>query len=157
MKIKSVVATIVVGASLATAALAQSEPKEEFLFVQVAESGTFADGVLTLAAGSTTAFFSDRPERKVGFITHEELLEAWKAGTDSFASDPPNASITVRNEGKPQLAVVELSDPALVGAELTYRVKILEGSLPAELGQASLFIDAGGLMQLVAYGAQDTD
>jgi hypothetical protein len=153
--IKHTATAILLAVSLATAA-AQDQTDEEFLFVQIAESATFADGVLTLSAGSTTAFFSDRPERKVGFITHQELINAWHAGADSFASDPPNASITVRHEGKPQLAIVELSDPELVEAKMIYRVKVLEGSLPANLGQTSVFIDAGGLMQLVAYGAQDT-
>ena len=42
-------------------------------------------------------------------------------------------------------AVVELQDPVLQGDDLSYRVKILEGEIPASAGAASLFVDIIGM------------
>jgi hypothetical protein len=40
---------------------------------------------------------------------------------------------------------LELQDPSLSGEDLSYRVKVLEGSIPAQAGLASLFIDIIGM------------
>ena len=42
-------------------------------------------------------------------------------------------------------AVVELRDPVLAGNDLSYQIKILEGTIPASAGAASLFIDIIGM------------
>jgi hypothetical protein len=135
---------------------ASPAPAPEFLFVQVASEGTFEGDLLTLEGiGPVTVYFSDRPVREVGSITHAEFVDAWTAAADSFASDPPNASLTFREGERSYATVMELMDPTLTDTGITYRVRLLEGGLPPELGPSSLFIDSGGLMQLVAYGAQD--
>lgn len=142
--------------AISSTALRAEETERDYLFVQIANVGHFRDGVLTLGGiGPMTVYFSDRPERQTGSLTHAEFIDAWTDAADSFASDPPHASLVFRGGNRRFVSVMELSDPALIDGGIRYRVKLLKGDLPAEIGPASLFIDSGGLMQLVAYGAQD--
>ena len=64
-------------------------------------------------------------------------------GSDSFAKDPPNATISVLSaEGDAvEDAVVVLKSPKLEGDKLTFEVTVLEGGLSKATGPASLFID----------------
>jgi len=128
-------------------------PKEG-LFVQVAEEAIFRDGRLMLSGvGRFTTYFADRPARSAGRTTHDRFFQAWSQGTNSFASDPPNAGLTYVQNGEVSSAVVELQNPSFTGSQIAYSIKVLDGSVPASMKQVSMFIDAGGLMQLVAYGA----
>src|SRR5262245_2992908 len=66
----------------------------QLLFVQTARGVSFEDGRLTLHDVSpTTLFFSDRPKRLAGHVTTLRFLADWDDGKDSFASDPPNATL----------------------------------------------------------------
>lgn len=138
-------------------ASAQSEEAgEQYVFVQQAsEAQVEDDGLVLSGLGPATVYFSERPERDVGQLTYAEFLDAWARGADSFASDPPNASLAFRSEGKQQVVVLELMEPTFSHGNLRYTTRLLEGELPERFGPATLFIDGGGLMQLVAYGAQD--
>ena len=132
------------------------EAKKQYLFVQTANEGRLDGNVLTMSGLSPTiVYFSDRPGREVGFLTYPEFLGAWKRAANSFASDPPNASLTYRDNGKPAVAVLTLSEPSFSGGDLSYKVRFLQGKTPERFAPVSLFIDGGGLMQLVAYGAQN--
>ena len=147
--------TLLVATVLLAAPAVAQENEPTYLFVQTAAQATYADGTLTLTGlGPVTVFFSDRPERDVGYLTYAEFLEAWAKAADSFAGDPPNASLTYRDGTEPAIAVIELGDPRQAEDSLSYGVRMLEGVIPESFGPISLFIDAGGLMQLVAYGAQ---
>lgn len=126
-----------------------------YLFVQVSESGTFDGERLTLQGVSAqTLFFAERPARVAGHLPTAEFLQHWVNGTHSFKADPPNASLAFVDRGVESAVVLELSEPALAGTTLTFRARALDGTPPASFADASLFIDSGGLMQLVAYGAQ---
>lgn len=125
------------------------------MFVQTAPSGRYQDGRLYLdGMRPRTLFFTDRPERKTGQVPSASFLDLWDRGPDSFESDPPNASLAFLDGGRQREAVVVLTDPVLDGTTLSYRVTLLEGALPADFGDASLFIDpgGGGMMQCCAYG-----
>ncbi|MFL5289289.1 MAG: hypothetical protein ACJ8AW_52130 [Rhodopila sp.] len=136
----------------AAAATDGVKPKEG-LFIQVAEEAAFRDGMLTLdGVGRFTTYFADRPARSAGKVPHERFLQAWSQGANSFASDPPNAGLTYVQNGEAGSAVVELSKPSFADGKVAYSIKVLDGSVPANMKQVSLFIDAGGLMQCVAYG-----
>ena len=66
----------------------------------------------------------------------------WDEGKDSFAKDPPNATISVLgSDGSIEDAVVKLKSPKLEGGNLTFDVAVLEGSRRKADGPASLFID----------------
>ena len=69
----------------------------------------------------------------------------WSEGKDSFLSDPPNADLSIFEDGTLRQTVVELRDPKLEGEDLHYTVRIIEGDMP-ELGtEVSLFIDVIGM------------
>ena len=138
------------GILLAGAIFAAESPAKpervDLLFVQ--NSSTVAVDVekhtLTLAGLSpTTIFFSDRPVRIAGHYTTEEFLKLWSEGKDSFLASPPNATLSVFQKGKAELAdlVVKLTNPKLKGNDLTYDITVMEGQAPKVGGPASLFID----------------
>ena len=117
----------------------------EFLFVHSAESATLADGVLRLGDVSpATIYFSDRPDRVAGHLTTEEFVGTWGEGEDSFASNPPNATLSILEGDEPQEIVVVLTEPRLEDGDLIYNVQILDGASAATGGGSSLFIDIIG-------------
>lgn len=87
--------------------------------------------------------FADRPVRAAGHVLTKEFIKQWDEGNDSFAKDPPNATISVLNSDGSAIedAVVVLKKPKLDGKTLTFDVTVLEGSLSKADGPASLFID----------------
>jgi hypothetical protein len=120
-------------------------PEIEALFVQTAHGMSYADGRLTLhTLAPTTLFFSDRPDRVTGHVTTEEFVDTWDKGPDNFASNPPNAVLSVFHPDMVSDVVVELTEPMLDGHNLTYSVDILDGEMPAEGGPSALFIDIIG-------------
>lgn len=151
---RSFIATAAAAASsLASlkAALAQptpEAPKEaDFLFVQSAKGMTFnkAANKLTLTGVSpVTVFFTDRPERVAGNMKTTAFIPFWSEGKDSFKSNPPNADISIIEGKDLKQIVVELQDPALKGGNLTYTVKVLQGTMPAKGADVSVFIDIIG-------------
>jgi len=115
-----------------------------FLYVQSGNSGSFDGKRLTLDSVGSTLFFADRPARVNGHMDTRNFLKAWGPGADSFASDPPNATLSILESNATINTVVELRDPKLVGTSVSYAVKVLEGQIPAKFGTASLFIDHHG-------------
>ncbi len=92
---------------------------------------------------SNSIVFADRPVRAAGHVLTKDFLKEWDEGSDSFAKDPPNATISVLSaEGDTvEDAVVVLKSPKLEGDKLTFEVSVLEGGLSKATGPASLFID----------------
>jgi hypothetical protein len=92
---------------------------------------------------SNSIVFADRPFRAAGHVLTKDFLKEWDEGSDSFAKDPPNATISVLSaEGDSvEDAVVVLKSPKLEGDKLTFEVSVLEGSLSKATGPTSLFID----------------
>jgi hypothetical protein len=92
---------------------------------------------------SNSIVFADRPFRAAGHVLTKHFLKEWDQGSDSFAKDPPNATISVLSgEGDSvEDAVVVLKSPKLEGDKLTFEVSVLEGGLSKATGPASLFID----------------
>ncbi len=139
------VALLVPGAASAQDA---SATNADFLFVQTADSMAFAAdrNRLTLHDVSpTTLFFSDRPERIAGNMTTERFVPFWSEGKDSFLSDPPNADISILENGTLRQTVVVLTDPVFENGDLHYTVKIIEGMMPVMGEQVSVFIDIIGM------------
>jgi len=116
------------------------------LYVQTAHGVTYDNGKLTLkTVAPSTLFFSDRPDRVTGHVSSEEFVQTWGDGEDSFASNPPNAALSIFGDGEEiHDVVVELYEPVLAAGDLTYRVDVLDGELPASGGPSSLFIDVIG-------------
>ena len=123
-----------------------------FMFVQVAEDVTADTTAMTLRLRHVTGqtlFFSDRPNRIAGHITMAQYLREWTpaAGEDNLGADPPNATLSVYEPGQPDnsVAIVEISNPQLDGADLVYTYKLVEGSVPLGGGATALFIDRVGV------------
>jgi hypothetical protein len=132
------------------------------LFVQSATGFTSGHGTLTLhGLTSSTVYFADRPRREIGHLASRRFVELWDAGVNSFAVDPPDAILSFLDEDgdTPDDAVVVLREPHLTGAELTYSVDVLEGTLPERSGPCSLFIDVFGrqLSPVSVAGARRRD
>ncbi|PZR00961.1 MAG: hypothetical protein DI533_03385 [Cereibacter sphaeroides] len=120
--------------------------KADFLFVQTAREMSFADGTLTLKNVSpVTLFFTDRPERIAGNMSTEKFIPFWSEGKDSFLSDPPNADLSILQDGVLKQVVVVLKDPAYDGQDLTYQVTVIDGDIPASARDVSVFIDVIGM------------
>ena len=117
------------------------------LIVLNADGATLAGDTLTLTGvSSNTIIFADRPVRSAGHALTTHLIEEWADGSDSFAKDPPNATVSVFSADASTVsdAVVVLKAPKLDGTKLTFNVEVLEGSLTGE-GPAAVFIDIIGL------------
>jgi hypothetical protein len=133
---------------LAPALRAEDTATADFLFVQTADSMAFdADtSTLTLSGVSpVTLFFSDRPERVAGNMSTTKFIPFWSEGKDSFLSDPPNADLSIMENGTLRQTVVVLRDPALEGDRLTYQVTIIDGEMPVTGAEVSVFIDVIGM------------
>lgn len=105
---------------------------------------TLEGGKLTMSGVSAVSIvFADRPVRSAGHVLTSEFIKQWGEGADSFAKDPPNATISVLSGRSDTVvdAVVVLKTPKLEGGNLTFDVAILEGDLAGADGPASLFID----------------
>jgi hypothetical protein len=152
----------------------------EFLYVQPFSSGAWApkdgeDGTYTLtlsgAAGQTVSF-SDRPERIVGLIPTQQLLD-----TLGFSpTNPPNAALVATQDGgdEQDILVIELLNPAYDAdaGTLTYDARVIvdygdpglahlarqqtDYELAERFGEGSLFIDDGCSAQTIQCHEQNT-
>jgi hypothetical protein len=90
--------------------------------------------------------FADRPVRAAGHDLTANVVEDWSQGSDSFAKDPPNATVSAFTKDGAHVkdAVVVLKSPKLDGTKLTFDVDVLEGDLNGADGAAAVFIDIIG-------------
>ncbi len=122
-------------------------PKSEMipsLAVINSRGASLQGNTLTMTGVSSNSIvFADRPFRAAGHVLTKHFLKEWDGGSDSFAKDPPNATISVLSgEGDSvEDAVVVLKAPKLEGDKLTFEVSVLAGGLSKATGPASLFID----------------
>src|SRR5215471_7554859 len=118
------------------------------LIVLNARGASLQGQQLTLVGVSPNSIvFADRPVRSAGHVLTTHLLEEWATGSDSFAKDPPNATVSVFSKDGSAIrdAVVVLKTPNLDGDRLTFDVQVLEGDFAGADGPASVFIDIIGL------------
>jgi hypothetical protein len=118
------------------------------LIVMNAQGASLQGETLTLnGVAPNSIVFADRPVRSAGHALTTHLLEEWATGSDSFAKDPPNATVSVfsKDGSKVSDAVLVLKSPKLEGDRLTFAVQVLEGDLAGADGPASVFIDIIGL------------
>ena len=87
----------------------------------------------------------NRPERIAGNMKTEAFVPFWSQGADSFLSDPPNADLSILEDGTLRQAVVVLRDPVLRGEDLHYTVEVVGGEMPVLGESVSVFIDIIGM------------
>lgn len=123
----------------------EASKKVDLLFVQNAKSVSYSNGRLVLhGVNPITVCFSDRPARMAGHMPTSNMVPMWGEGKDSFLKDAPNATLSIFNGATVSNAVVVLNQPQLSGSDLSYEVTVLDGTLPANGGACSLFIDIIG-------------
>lgn len=116
------------------------------LFVLNSRGATLQGDTLTLTGVTPSSIiFADRPVRSAGHQPTADVIAEWGSGDDSFAKNPPNATVSVLNkDGSVKDAVVVLKNPKLEGDKLTFNVQTLEGDLAGADGAAAVFIDIIG-------------
>ena len=120
---------------------------EESMFVQTAQGITSQGETLTLQGVTpSTLYFSDRPQRVVGHMATTDFVDLWGEGDNSFAADPPTAVLAFLESGgsTPDDAVIVIKAPHLANGRLSYTIEVLEGTVPAQAGPVTLFIDPFG-------------
>ena len=134
---------------LATLAMPVHADEEacDMLFVQDAKAMVFDGTRLTLKeANQNIIFFCDRPVRTAGHMTRDAFMKLVSEGEDSFASNPPNAAISIFGASNDITDVVVTlpKRPVSSGDDLIFTIKVLDGKLPAEGGAVVMFIDPIG-------------
>ena len=117
------------------------------LFVMNSSGVSLQGGKLTMTGVAPNSIvFADRPVRAAGHDLTSRIIEDWSKGSDNFAQDPPNATVSgfSKDGARVKDAVVVLKNPKLEGDRLTFDVDVLEGDLTGADGAASLFIDIIG-------------
>jgi hypothetical protein len=115
------------------------------VFVQNASGFSAHDDEITLhGVADATIYFANHPQREAGHIPSRRFLELWDGSAESFAALPPAAVISFLDDAAdtPPDVVVTLHDPRFRDHEMTYRVEVRDGDIPASGGPCSLFIDA---------------
>ena len=129
--------------------IGQARPEVVPSLIVMNAAGAALDGsTLTLKGiAPNSIVFADRPVRAAGHALTSVLLDEWNPDyPDSFAADPPNATVSVFGDDDKTIrdAVVVLKSPTMQGADLVFDVDVLEGSLEDASGPAAVFIDIIG-------------
>ena len=103
------IAGLLCGADMAQAQDAITAPAQKTIGASKAEmvpslavlnsgGATLSGGKLTMSdIAPNSIVFADRPVRAAGHVLTKEFIKQWDEGNDSFAKDPPNATISVLN------------------------------------------------------------
>jgi hypothetical protein len=113
----------------------------QFLFVMSATAGSYEGQTLTITGVPSVTYFSDRPYRIAGHITLEKFVELWGEGSDSFKTDPPNATLSILGKNGNTDVIIELTNPLLIENGVSFKIIILEGAIPGSFNSTALFID----------------
>lgn len=177
-------ALLTAGVAAATAAQMPhaTNAKAEYMFIVDGESASLTpvDGqtdtyTLTLPIRTrrqAVMWFTDRPIRDAGTMRMDAFVGLWtKAGSGSFAADPPNVALDYTTRGTPATIIAAMSQTAIVRAgakELALQATLnvipddqvvqmgkaathmgthaklagLGTAIPARVGRLSLFVDA---------------
>jgi hypothetical protein len=109
-------------------------PAADWLLVQSSASLTSDGKTITLTGVSPqTVIFADRPDRMAGTVPTKTMVDDLAKGKDSLEKDPSNASLASIVDGKEVVTVV--------GLDLTYDIKVLDGTVPRAGAETTLFID----------------
>jgi len=112
-----------------------------YLFVISGTSGSLDGDKLTLNGVPNVIYFSDRPDRVAGHLSLEKFVESWNKGSDSFKTDPPNATLSVLNKDGAKNVVVELMSVEQKSGSVVFKVAVLEGRSLGNFNAGSIFID----------------
>ena len=112
-----------------------------YLYVISGTSGSLDGDKLTLNGVPSVIYFSDRPARVAGNLSLEKFIDLWDKGSDSFKTDPPNATLSVMTKDGAKHAVAEFMSVEMKKGSVSFKVDVLEGSVSSACQIYSLFID----------------
>lgn len=129
--------------------IGQAKPEVVPSLIVMNAAGAMLDGTTLTLKGiaPNSIVFADRPVRAAGHSLTSVLLDEWNPSyPDSFAADPPNATVSVFGDDDKTIAdvVVVLKTPRMQGDDLVFDVDLLEGDLAGLQGPAAVFIDIIG-------------
>ena len=119
-----------------------SSERDEALFVQNARSGTFNGKEITLNQISPVIYFTQSPRPEAGVISTTEFNDLWTKGHDALA-DTTKATLSIHTPQGDKHVAVELMSPLVSGNRITYKVRVLLGTIPRQFNESTLFIDFG--------------
>ncbi|MBT4999831.1 MAG: hypothetical protein HOI86_01535 [Tateyamaria sp.] len=142
--------------SFATSAIAEDNKPVEWLFVHTAPIAELtSDTTLVMPVTRDIFAFTDRPNRKHGYMNAHEWVSAWDEG-DTFKTDPPNAVVTWMDGDDVKEAEIIITDATVenYGRTIAYEVKGEIGDLfNGQQAGASLFVDGRGGCGSALFGA----
>ena len=131
---------------LTSSAFAEEAKPAEWLFVHTSPTAEMtSDTTLVMPVTREIFAFTDRPNRKHGYLTAHAFVSLWdKVEGDTFKADPPNAVLTWVDGDKVHEAEVVITDASVLahGKAISFEVKLEAGeALSGQMQRLSLFID----------------
>lgn len=116
--------------------------RDDALFVQNAQSGSFNGKEITLEGVSPTIFFSQKPDKVAGSVSLDQFKTLWIDGQDTVA-DTTKGTLKIQTPQGEKHVTVELMNPQVSGGRITYKARVVLGNIPRTFGSSTLFIDFG--------------
>ena len=131
---------------LTSSAFAEEAKPVEWLFVQTAPTAEMtSDTTLVMPVTREIFAFTDRPNRKHGYLTAHAFVSLWDKGEgNTFKADPPNAVLTWLDGDKVHEAEVVITDASVLahGKAISFELKLEAGEAPSgKMQGVSLFVD----------------
>ena len=129
-----------------SSAFAEEAKPAEWLFVHTSPTAEMtSDTTLVMPVTREIFAFTDRPNRKHGYLTAHAFVSLWDKGEgDTFKADPPNAVLTWVDGDNVHEAEVVITDASVLayGKAISFEIKLEAGeALSGQMQRPSLFID----------------
>ena len=131
---------------LTSSAFAEEAKPAEWLFVHTSPTAEMtSETTLVMPVTREIFAFTDRPNRKHGYLTAHAFVSLWDKGEgNTFKADPPNAVLTWLDGDKVHEAEVVITDASVLahGRAISFEVKLEAGeALSGQMQRLSLFVD----------------
>jgi hypothetical protein len=131
---------------LTSSAFAEEAKPAEWLFVHTSPTAEMtSETTLVMPVTREIFAFTDRPNRKHGYLTAHAFVSLWDKGEgNTFKADPPNAVLTWLDGDKVHEAEVIITDASVLahGRAISFEVKLEAGeALSGQMQRLSLFVD----------------
>ncbi|MGB2692161.1 MAG: hypothetical protein WBB48_12415 [Thermodesulfobacteriota bacterium] len=144
MKYSILILTLVLGLSTLAASaqdnVTSGSDSFEYLFVITGDSGTYADGKLTLSGTPIVVFNYLGTTREVGHFLVGTFIEVWQKNSSTYNANPPSGTLSVLDAKGAGNAVIAVSSPSATLSSITFDTKVLEGEVPASFNASSFFL-----------------
>jgi hypothetical protein len=91
---------------------------------------------------SPVVYFTQAPKPEAGIISATDFSDLWADGQETSA-DTTKGTLSIHTPNGDRNVAVELMKPMISGDRVTYKVRVILGSIPRQFGESTLFIDFG--------------